>query len=54
MKIGGIYPRNNLVETVEIPGHRWFIATQYHPEFKSKPVNPHPLFKSFIKASIDK
>ena len=52
MKIGGIYPRNNLVETVEIPGHRWFIATQYHPEFKSKPINPHPLFKSFILASL--
>jgi len=53
MKIGGIYPRNNLVETVEIPGHPWFVATQYHPEFKSKPINPHPLFKDFIKASIE-
>ncbi len=52
MKIGGIYPRNNLVETVEIPEHPWFVATQYHPEFKSKPINPHPLFKDFIKASI--
>jgi len=52
MKIGGIYPRNNLVETVEIPEHKWFIATQYHPEFKSKPINPHPLFKSFILASL--
>ncbi len=54
MKIGGIYPRNNLVETVEIPEHPWFIATQYHPEFKSKPVNPHPLFKDFIRAAIEK
>lgn len=53
MKIGGIYPRNNLVETVEIPEHPWFIATQYHPEFKSKPVNPHPLFRDFIRASIE-
>lgn len=53
MKIGGIYPRNNLVETVEIPGHPWFIGTQYHPEFKSKPVNPHPLFKDFIRAAIE-
>lgn len=54
MIVGGIYPRNNLVETVEIPGHPWFVATQYHPEFKSKPVNPHPLFKDFIRAAIEK
>ena len=54
MVIGGIYPRNNLVETVEIPEHPWFIATQYHPEFKSKPVNPHPLFRDFIRAAIKK
>lgn len=53
MKIGGIYPRNNLVETVEIPGHNWFIGVQYHPEFKSKPINPHPLFRDFIRASIE-
>lgn len=53
MKIGGIYPRNNLVETVEIPEHPWFIATQYHPEFKSRPVKPHSLFKDFIRASIE-
>jgi CTP synthase len=53
MMIGGIYPRNNLVETVEIPGHPWFFATQYHPEFKSKPVNPHPLFRDFIRAALD-
>ncbi len=53
MIVGGIYPRNNLVETVEIPAHPWFIATQYHPEFKSKPVNPHPLFRDFIRASIE-
>jgi len=53
MKIGGLYPRNNLVETVEIPDHPWFIGVQYHPEFKSKPVNPHPLFRDFIRASIE-
>ena len=53
MRIGGIYPRNNLVETVEIPEHPWFIGVQYHPEFKSKPVNPHPLFRDFIRASIE-
>ena len=53
MKVGGVYPRNNLVETVEIADHPWFIATQYHPEFKSKPVNPHPLFKDFIRAASE-
>jgi len=53
MKIGGLYPRNNLVETIEIPEHPWFIGVQYHPEFKSKPVNPHPLFVDFIKASLE-
>jgi CTP synthase len=54
MVFGGFHPYNNLVETIELPGHPWFFATQYHPEFKSKPVNPHPLFKDFIRASIEK
>lgn len=54
MIIGGLYPRNNLVETVEIPGHPWFVATQYHPEFKSRPVNPHPLFRDFIRAAAER
>jgi len=51
MIFGAIHPQNKLVEAIEIPSHPWFIATQYHPEFKSKPINPHPLFKDFIKAS---
>jgi CTP synthase len=54
MKIGGLYPRNNLVETVEIPEHPWFIGVQYHPEFKSKPINTHPLFKDFIRAAVER
>lgn len=53
MIVGGIYPRNNLVETVEIPGHPWFVATQYHPEFKSRPVSPHPLFREFVRAAAE-
>jgi CTP synthase len=53
MVFGGIHVPINLVETIELPDHPWFIATQFHPEFKSKPVNPHPLFKDFIKASIE-
>ena len=43
---------NNLMETIEIPDHPWFIGVQYHPEYKSRVVNPHPLFISFIKAAL--
>ncbi|MCP4726975.1 MAG: CTP synthase [bacterium] len=50
----GINPKNNLVETIELKDHPWFICTQYHPEFKSKPTIPHPLFKDFIRASVEK
>ncbi len=53
MVCSGIHPKNQLVETVEIRDHPWFICTQYHPEFKSKPTNPHPLFKDFIRASLE-
>ena len=43
---------NNLMETIEITDHPWFIGVQYHPEYKSRVVNPHPLFVSFIKAAL--
>ena len=43
---------NNLMETIEIPDHPWFIGVQYHPEYKSRVVNPHPLFINFIKAAL--
>ncbi len=43
---------NNLMETIEITDHPWFIGVQYHPEYKSRVVNPHPLFISFIKAAL--
>ncbi len=49
--ISGKNPDHNLVEIVEIPAHPWFLACQFHPEFKSKPLDPHPLFTSFIGAS---
>jgi len=42
-----------LLEIFEIPSHPWFVAVQFHPEFKSKPFKPHPLFRAFVKASID-
>lgn len=48
----GINPDRDLVEIVENPNHPWFVGVQFHPEFKSKPLNPHPLFVSFVKASI--
>jgi CTP synthase len=47
----GINPDNNLVEIVEIKNHPWFVAVQFHPEYKSTVENPHPLFVSFIKAA---
>ena len=54
MIASGIHPNNSLVETVEIPSHPWFICTQFHPEFKSKPTAPHPLFQDFIRAAIER
>ncbi|MDD5427791.1 MAG: CTP synthase [Candidatus Omnitrophica bacterium] len=57
MVFSGIYPKKNLVEIVELPTacgkpHPYFIAVQYHPEFKSKPDRPHPLFRDFVKAAL--
>ncbi|MCH7589795.1 CTP synthase, partial [PVC group bacterium] len=52
MKIAGVVPNRNLVEIVEIPKHPWFVAVQFHPEFKSRPLEAHPLFAGFIKAAI--
>jgi CTP synthase len=49
----GINPESNLVEIVEIPAHKWFIGVQFHPEYSSTVINPHPLFVNFIKACID-
>ena len=41
------------MEIAEIPDHPWFLAVQFHPEFKSKPLAPHPLFADFIRASLE-
>ncbi|BEG98515.1 CTP synthase [Bacteroides sedimenti] len=54
MKCVGINPESDLVEIVEIPTHRWYIGTQFHPEYSSTVLHPHPLFVSFIKAAINK
>jgi CTP synthase len=49
----GINPQGNLVEIIEYKNHRWFVACQFHPEFKSKPDRAHPLFKNFIAAALE-
>jgi len=48
----GLNPETGLVEIVEIPSHPWFVGVQYHPEYKSTVLNPHPLFVDFIKAAL--
>jgi CTP synthase len=53
MKVSGTSPDNNLVEIIEIADHPWFLGCQFHPEFKSKPMKPHPLFREFIKAALE-
>jgi CTP synthase len=50
--ISGTSPDGDLVEIVELADHPWFLGCQFHPEFKSKPMKPHPLFREFIKASL--
>jgi CTP synthase len=52
MSISGKTPDGKFVEIAEIPDHPWFVAVQYHPEFKSKPLAPHPLFREFVRASL--
>ena len=47
----GLSPDKRLPEIIELKNHPWFIAVQFHPEFKSRPLDPHPLFSSFIKAA---
>ncbi|KJJ86060.1 CTP synthetase [Candidatus Omnitrophus magneticus] len=49
--ISGIHPKGSLVEIIELKNHPWFLACQFHPEFKSKPDNVHPLFRDFIKSA---
>ena len=52
MVIGGTSPDGELVEIVELKDHPWFLGCQFHPEFKSKPMNPHPLFRDYIRAAL--
>ena len=53
LSFSGVSPDDTLVEMIELPSHPWFVACQFHPEFKSKPYAPHPLFAAFIKAAME-
>ncbi len=53
LMVAGTSPDGSLVEIVELPNHRWFVAVQYHPEFKSKPTAAQPLFAGFIAAAVE-
>jgi CTP synthase len=54
LRVGGVNPQSGLVEIVEVKDHPWMVGVQYHPEFKSKPNQAHPLFAAFIKATVEK
>jgi len=53
MVFSGVYPLLDLVEIIEISDHPWFVGVQFHPEFKSNPHYPHPLFRDFIGAALE-
>ena len=53
LRLAGLSPDGRLVEVVENPANRWFVAAQFHPEFKSRPNKPQPLFYGFVKAALE-
>jgi CTP synthase len=52
--ISGTFQEGRLVEIVELPDHPWFVASQFHPEFKSRPTRPAPLFREFVAAALQR
>src|SRR5256886_17457062 len=52
--LSGTYQEGRLVEIVELPDHPWFVASQFHPEFKSRPTRPAPLFREFVAAALQR
>jgi CTP synthase len=52
--VSGTNPESGLVEMVELKNHPWFVGVQFHPEFLSRPLRPHPLFRDFIRAALKK
>jgi CTP synthase len=53
LRISGIWAEKQLVEIIEIPEHPYFVAGQFHPEFRSRPWEPHPLFAGFVRAALE-
>jgi CTP synthase len=53
LRVTGVHPERGLVETVEVSGHPWFLACQFHPEFTSRPRKPAPLFRDFVRAAVE-
>jgi len=53
LKVAGLYKDLNLVEIVELPEHPWFVGVQFHPELRSRPSDPHPLFRGFVRAAVE-
>ena len=51
--VSGLSPDKKFVEMVELPDHPWFLGCQFHPEYKSRPTDPHPLFISYIRAALE-
>ena len=54
LRTTGVWPEGDLVEVIELPGHPWFVGTQFHPELRSRPTRPHPLFADFIRAAAER
>jgi len=52
--VSGTFQEGRLVEVVELPDHPWFVASQFHPEFKSRPTRPAPLFREFVGAALER
>jgi CTP synthase len=52
MRFSGVSPDGSLIEMIELPDHPWFVGCQFHPELKSRPTRPHPLFAAFIGAAV--
>ncbi|MBP8644890.1 MAG: CTP synthase [Syntrophobacteraceae bacterium] len=53
MRFTGLSPDRNLVEIIELPNHPWFLGCQFHPEFRSRPMEPHPIFKAFVRGAME-
>ena len=53
LRVTGVYPKLDLVEIVELPENPWFVGVQFHPELRSRPADPHPLFRGFVRAALE-